>query len=135
MITVDTVLELPATSETVQDNIFISISPYHDIPGETVRDTSKAVLLNGAICVMLLQVVDPERSHQKTRSLQVKLPVFNGSDEVTLNLILLPDVKSACHDHKSIERVGCVKSNTQVDGGKGNQRVPFYSNYSDYLLL
>ena len=92
---VDQVFVLPAISETVPEAILSSISPYPDGQGETVADTSNAVLFSGAIAVTLLHVTDPERSHHHERSLQMKLPVLIDSEEVTLNLRFVPEVKSA----------------------------------------
>ena len=92
---VDQVFVFPALSKTVPDAILSSISPYPDAPGVTVADTSNAVLFSGAIAVILLHVTDPERSHHHERSLQMKLPVLSDSEEVTLNLRLVPEVKSA----------------------------------------
>jgi hypothetical protein len=111
LITVEGELEFHATSCTVHERIFILITPFP--VAKTV--TSNFVRSKGETCTILLQVDEPTNEPDKIISAQVKLPVFKASDAETKNFTRCHDVSKLCHVARLIDKLGLIKSNTQVD--------------------
>jgi len=62
-----------------------------------------------------LHADEPTNEPDKTISAQVKLPVFKASEAETKNFTRCPEVSRLCQVAKLIDKLGLIKSNTQVD--------------------